>query len=186
MAQLDQENLSTFVHELDPELESKMLSIIWQIRVTARDLNEVTSKLLDVEGLSYAPYRLLTSLFYNEQCTHPDGISPSELSQQHGTTRSTISSLVRSLESMGLVERHEDQTDRRFFIVKLTPSGRALARECVAKHFEAIKSWFHNVSLQEIDMLDRLLGQLHANIYQMKSAEDIILNSYNDHSQVEY
>lgn len=42
--------------------------------------------------------------------------------------RSTLTSVVDRLQSKGLVERRAGEADRRSFIVKTTPKGRAVAR----------------------------------------------------------
>ncbi len=46
----------------------------------------------------------------------------------------TMSKVVKSLESIGLVERHTDPDNRRIVWVSLTPKGRAMQEE-MGEHF---------------------------------------------------
>ena len=53
-------------------------------------------------------------------------VTPSELAQIENVKRPTATRIVARLEEQGLVERTSDPSDRRSFLVGITPEGRAL------------------------------------------------------------
>jgi DNA-binding MarR family transcriptional regulator len=53
-------------------------------------------------------------------------LTPSELAQIENVKRPTATRIVARLEEQGLVERTADPSDRRSFLVGITPAGRAL------------------------------------------------------------
>jgi DNA-binding MarR family transcriptional regulator len=67
------------------------------------------------------------------------------LSHEAGLEKGSLTTVVDSLEALGLVLRERDEDDRRSFIIKPTPSGSRLA--------ERINALFR-------DHLDSLFGQL--------------------------
>ncbi|NIS39166.1 MarR family transcriptional regulator, partial [Candidatus Saccharibacteria bacterium] len=94
------------------------------MRHVAHGLRQVGENSLAAADMSYARYRLLLGLFFSAEIEGREGLNPSEISERQGTSRNTISSLIRDLEDEGLIERLLDQDDRRKFIIRLTPSGR--------------------------------------------------------------
>ena len=53
-------------------------------------------------------------------------LTPSELAGRERIQRPTATRLIARLEETGLVDRTQDPTDRRSFVVALTPAGREL------------------------------------------------------------
>ncbi len=53
-------------------------------------------------------------------------LTPSELAQIENVKRPTATRIVARLEEQGLVERTSDPSDRRSFLVGITPAGSAL------------------------------------------------------------
>jgi len=51
----------------------------------------------------------------------------SELHERFGHRRSTLTSVLDRLEQRALITRNNDPTDRRSFVVNLTPKGRSVA-----------------------------------------------------------
>jgi DNA-binding MarR family transcriptional regulator len=89
-----------------------------------------------------------------------DGLNPSEISAAQGTSRNTISSLIRSLEKDGYIERHLDSDDRRRFNIRLSEAGREIAFEHEHNHFQLIANLFSVLTPQEIETLSTLLQKL--------------------------
>ena len=81
-------------------------------------------------GVSPAEGHLLTYL--RRYAPAPVG----ELARVFGTKQSTLTSILDRLERDGLLRRAPNPTDRRSFLLRLTPKGRSLAarlqRELVA------------------------------------------------------
>ena len=66
----------------------------------------------------------LTAALATVECKGP--ITPSELASVENIKRPTATRIVARLEEQGLVQRTSDPTDRRSFLVGITPQGRTL------------------------------------------------------------
>jgi DNA-binding MarR family transcriptional regulator len=116
---------------------------------------------LAAAGLSWAKLRLLMHLAKQELASGR-GVLPSELSQMQDISRNTVSALISSLETDGLVARHLHAQDRRKWIICLTPRGHEVLDAQLGAHFEFIHRCFGVFSLRERDMLSTLLRRLGA------------------------
>lgn len=67
-----------------------------------------------------------------------DEMSQTELARRLGLEKSTVSRLAAKLENRGWVDRQRDETNRRFYRLRLTPCGHTTAqdigRELRAQH----------------------------------------------------
>ena len=80
--------------------------------------------MLDALGLTYPQYLVLHALW--EQ----DGRTVGAIAERLGLESSTITPLVKRLESAGLVTRARNPDDERQVQVRLTPRGRKIRDEC--------------------------------------------------------
>lgn len=149
-----------FTRRLNPDADPQLLQLTWQLRRAARLVYQRSEDSLGSAGLSFAQYRILMHLLYSEQTEERDGLHPSQISDRHGTSRNTISALLRSLESAGLVRREQDKEDRRRFLICLTEEGRRLVRRHAKRHIDGVNAIFANLSRGEIDSLAEILQRL--------------------------
>ncbi|GAP16139.1 transcriptional regulator [Longilinea arvoryzae] len=125
------------------------------------------SRLLDNQlgedmELSGPRWRLLLRLFMEEQAGITGGLTPTDLSRSQRVTKNTISSLLRGLESQGLIQRALDANDLRAFRIQLTPAGRDYLRTNAPRRLDAINRMLDVLEPDEYDELTRLLNILHA------------------------
>ena len=149
-----------FVRSLNPDIDPNTVRLMDRYLLVFHGLHRVGANSLVSSGLSFAKYRLLLGLMYSETMDDLAELNPSEISRRQGTSRNTISSLIRDLESEGLVERRLDQNDKRRFNIRLTGSGRELVVRYAADHFQAIASCFGTLCDEEKEVLDQLLTKL--------------------------
>jgi DNA-binding MarR family transcriptional regulator len=71
---------------------------------------------------------VLLMFLHHHQCPKSLGLQPSELGDMLRLTRPTVTTLVNSLEEEGLVERINDDEDRRVVFVRPTNEGAALVQ----------------------------------------------------------
>lgn len=76
------------------------------------------------------------------------------------TKSATVTQMIASLESDGLVERSENLADGRSTLVKLTPRGRSLLREAMTLHHRNIESAMHGLASGKRQTLFDLLLKL--------------------------
>ena len=91
-------------------------------------------------------------------------LSPTELSRLQLVTKNTISSLLRSLEEQGLIERTLDVKDRRQFQIHLTDEGRDLIRASTPEHVIYLNQLAGDLTPDEITQLDELLHKLRVSL----------------------
>jgi DNA-binding MarR family transcriptional regulator len=84
----------------------------------------------------------------------------SELSKRMMVTTGNVTGITDQLEAEGLVRREVDPSDRRSFVVKLTPEGRRLFGEMAAVHEGWVIELFEGLSSEEKETLYALLGKL--------------------------
>lgn len=70
----------------------------------------------------------------------PEGLKMSQLSQHLVVSNGNVTGVVEKLVGEGLLERTNVETDRRAFLVRITPKGRILMDEMTARHRE----WVHD------------------------------------------
>lgn len=91
---------------------------------------------------------------------HPEGLKMKELSQRLMVTGGNVTGITDQLVAEGLVERVGVEGDRRAFLVRLTPDGRAAFERMAVEHEQWIVQAFEGLSTRELDQLHRLLGKV--------------------------
>lgn len=148
------------VEELSPKTDPMAIRLMDELRQVGYLLHRVNEQSVASSGLSFAKYRLLIDLLYRERMEDRCEMNPSEISERQGTTRNTVSALIRDLEDEGLVERSLDQADRRRFNIRLTSSGRERVLAHASDHLQAITRCFDALGQDEKVELGRLLAKL--------------------------
>ena len=90
-----------------------------------------------------------------------------EIQRQLGLAHSTVTGLVDTLYTRGLVERHNDPNDRRVVIVRPTERGVQEVAHLRAKRVEHLSAaWPAHISSSELstcsDLIERLAHALSA------------------------
>nr|5DD8_A Chain A, Transcriptional regulator, MarR family [Deinococcus radiodurans]5DD8_B Chain B, Transcriptional regulator, MarR family [Deinococcus radiodurans] len=114
-------------------------------------------------GLNAAGWDLLLTLY---RSAPPEGLRPTELSALAAISGpSTSNRIVRLLEK-GLIERREDERDRRSASIRLTPQGRALVTHLLPAHLATTQRVLAPLSAQEQRTLEELAGRMLAGLEQ--------------------
>ncbi|MCO5195274.1 MAG: MarR family transcriptional regulator [Anaerolineae bacterium] len=158
-----------FSQELSPETNPEVIRLMGQLRMVSHSLYVSSEQNLSESGLSYAQYRILVSLLYNEMIEGNPTLNPSEISHMQGTSRNTVSALIRSLEEAALIVRELDADDRRKFNIRLTDAGRDLVREHSAEHFHLLDQVFTVLAPDEMETLTSLLERISEAIYNVRA-----------------
>ncbi|HZD11084.1 MAG TPA: MarR family winged helix-turn-helix transcriptional regulator [Candidatus Binatia bacterium] len=158
----------SFVQSVTPDVNPGAVHLMDEMRLIAHTLYQIGELSVTTTGLSYAKYRLLMGLYLKEKLEDRCEMNPSEISEQQGTSRNTISALIRDLEEDGLLERSLDQEDRRKFNIQLTEEGRRLVHDHVRNHFRTIAGCFSVLDQDEKETFSRLLAKLRSSVYQAR------------------
>src|SRR4051794_6097209 len=77
-------------------------------------------------------------------------MSPSQLGDRLIVTRATVTGVVESLARRGFVQRTPSTTDRRSYLVEITPSGLAVLQQLRTLVHENEKSWLADLSDEQV------------------------------------
>jgi DNA-binding MarR family transcriptional regulator len=86
----------------------------------AQAMQQVYKALLDPLGLTYPQFLVLSALWQD------DGRTVGEICAALGLETSTVTPVVKRMESAGLVQRARDDDDERRVFVWLTPAGQQM------------------------------------------------------------
>jgi DNA-binding MarR family transcriptional regulator len=150
-----------FIRTIHPELDARAVRLMDEMRLVSHSVYQIYESSLAETGLSAAQFRVLMILLYCEHSGETGGLNPSEISHQQGTSRNTISALIRGLEDDDLVERQLDAHDRRKFKIMLTEAGRELVMGHGTFHMRAAGEIFSALSAEEMETLSDLLKKLN-------------------------
>lgn len=123
----------------------------------ATDMENYTEQVLAPYNLSGGRFMLLFLLR-----DAPQGLIPSEISNQVGVTQATISGLINGLEKQELVRRETHEKDGRSFVIKLTEKGDALLREIFPQWNPRMTAYWMQFSPEERQLMKQLFGKLAA------------------------
>lgn len=91
---------------------------------------------------------------------HAPNSSQRELGDALEMDRSTIADLAARLERHGLVEREQDQTDRRRYVLRLTPLGKSELERLQPLAAEVEQALTQSLSASQLKQLHTLLYAL--------------------------
>lgn len=134
---------------------------------SARSLTVALGRRLANSGVSFAQYLVLVRLWR----AAPRPIAQSELAADLAVERSSMSTLLSSLEQVGLVRRASDTVNTRRLLVSLTERGRALEQPVLetVDAFEA--ELVAGLGEEELGTLRSLLERLQARAGELRAIE---------------
>ena len=156
--------LMIVIQDMNPDIEPEALDLMDRMRQVSHSLRQIGETSLTAAGMSYARYRLLLGLFFSSKIDGVEGLNPSEISERQGTSRNTISSLIRELEDEVMIDRQLDKADRRKFKIMLTDEGQQLVQEHASKHMRMVAQCFDSLTAEEKQQLRHILDKVAANL----------------------
>lgn len=168
--QLKRERFLRYIQDRYPEINPQSARLMDEMRMVSHLLHQMSESSLAESGLSYAQYRILFMLHFAEE-TDSCGMTPSEISDRQGTSRNTISSLIRTLEDDGLIMRHLDADDRRKFNILLTEAGRDVVMEQAKQHMLMVDTIFEILDPVEMKTLSDLLHKVNDHAIALREAK---------------
>ncbi len=99
------------------------------------ELSEALDRFLATHGLLQGRWWVLILLMRKDDFTS----IPSELAEKAGVSRATMSGLINGLLRDGLVERQDDDKDRRSYSIRLTAKGQDKLDEVMPDYYSRVK-----------------------------------------------
>ena len=121
--------------------------------------SEIRSRLRCEFGTTLPRFDLMAQLERN-----PAGLRMTELSRRMMVTSGNITGITDQLVDEGLVRREPDASDRRAFVVRLTPAGRRLFDRMAAAHESWIVELFAGLAPADMQRTYALLAKLKGHV----------------------
>jgi MarR family transcriptional regulator for hemolysin len=109
-------------------------------------------------------------------CAEEGETSAGKLARAMGRDKGKITRFVDRLETSGLLTRKSDPRDHRLSIIKATSRGRRVVPHLKMRFEEVRSQFFEGVLNVDIDKLETVLSQLHANaerLCEVKPHKDV-------------
>jgi DNA-binding MarR family transcriptional regulator len=128
--------------------------------------DEVRRRLRATFGVSLGRFDYLAQLYRH------GGLKMRDLSRYLMVTGGNVTSLTDELEREGLVQRESIETDRRAWIVRLTPQGRRTFETMAKQHEEWILELFEGFEPSALQQLYTHLGELRVRLVHNKDVAE--------------
>jgi len=120
---------------------------------------------LKKRGIAFKHYFYLRTLF------EEDGISQVELSERVGMERATVTSVLDTLETLGVVVREAHPSDRRKTNVFLTPKGRRMRGDLLEAVNIANRIALKGISAADFEQCRRTIATMIANVEEYEARD---------------
>lgn len=114
-------------------------------------------------GISLARFDYLAQLH-----RHPQGLKMKDLSRGLMVTGANVTGLTDELEQEGMVTREVSSTDRRAWLVRLTPGGRSGFERMAAEHEQWVLELFGGLDAATVRRLYEDLGTLRVDLVRQR------------------
>lgn len=118
-----------------------------------------------LSNLSSAQIRILKALWVQ------DDIPVWHLAQQVALDRSTLSLSLKRMEQNHLIQRREDDADKRVVRIRLTEQGNACRLACREAADELISILYRGIEQEKIELFTQVLQQVLKNITALDELE---------------
>lgn len=150
-----------------PTLDPEAVYAFATVHAVGVELESAVRTSLSKRGISEGRLRILGILL-----DRPEAATHSELADESGVTKGTITGLVDGLERDGYVQRLPDEQDRRVTRIQLTPAGQAYLDEILPGHLSRLARLMAGLTPAEQRMLVELLRKVHAGLPALLEDED--------------
>lgn len=90
-----------------------------------------------------------------------DHIKVSDISDELGLPRPSVTKTIKDMESLGFVEKKAVENDRRVVQIKITAAGRDLVDEYVDRYFGGLSAQLDEISDRDADIMIKTIEKLY-------------------------
>jgi DNA-binding MarR family transcriptional regulator len=136
-------------------------------RLAAEVSAALSSEYQERYGLDITEWRVLATLGFRD-----DACSAQYIAHCTRTHKSTISRAVTALMTRQLVERVENQDDRREFVLRMTRKGKALYEELIPRLKRKEQEMMSCLSARERREFASMLGKIERSLDLVQTSKD--------------
>lgn len=119
-------------------------------------------------GMPLPRWRILICLYQEDGC-----LSQKQLVRLLRIDPAAVTRQLKSIESLGLIERFTDEQDNRLTNVRLSPAGRELVEATLPRRRRLVEAMLQDFSDQDLNQLITLLGKWESAL--LKAADKDLL-----------
>jgi DNA-binding MarR family transcriptional regulator len=146
-----------------PDLDPSAKHVTGRVVRLAAAFQEAAGELYADLGITGSDYGILAPL---RRAGPPYELTPTELARHRMITSGGTTAAIDRVERQGLVERVPNPADRRGSLVRLTPEGKRVMDEAMARHAESEHRMVAALTGKERDQLAGLLRKLVRSLEQ--------------------
>lgn len=121
--------------------------------------DEIRRRLRTHSDISLARFDYMAQLH-----RYPQGLKMGELSRYLMVTGGNVTGLTDELTREGLVSRESSPTDRRAWLLRLTPKGKKAFEKMAEQHNQWVDELFEGLDHDTIELMHQHLGQLRVHL----------------------
>ena len=140
-----------------PVVDVRPMGVVGRISRVSRLLETGIKPTFDAAGLQRSEFDLLATL---RRSGEPYRLTAGQLVSSMMVSPASITVRVDGLVAKGLVTREVDPANRRSVLVTLTPAGRRLVTELVARHVARERELLASLTDRELSQLAGLLRKV--------------------------
>ncbi|HEV7860512.1 MAG TPA: MarR family transcriptional regulator [Pyrinomonadaceae bacterium] len=138
------------------------MELLFNLVYTYDVMESRLARKLGAHGLSLSAFNVLMILSRSGQ----EGCALHKLSNLLVVSRANITGLVRCLVDKGLIERVEDERDRRVRIARITKRGEKLLETVLPGYYLMVRKMLGGISKEENRALNNLLARMRKSVQQ--------------------
>jgi DNA-binding MarR family transcriptional regulator len=144
----------------------------WQAELSISRLFRTSIRLQTAFDRCFSPFGMTAQeASVLVHCAEEGETSAGKLARVMGRDKGKITRFVDRLEASGFVSRRNDSRDHRLLIIKATSKGLRFAPQLKTRFEEVRSQFFEGVLNVDIDKLETVLSQLHANAERLCEAK---------------
>jgi DNA-binding MarR family transcriptional regulator len=154
------DSIETFLHQWKaerPDLDPWPFGILGRTQRISAKLQARALTWLEPLGLTWESFSLLAAL---RRSGPPYELRPTEIYKESLLSSGAITNRIDKVEKEGWVKRYDSPGDRRGVIVRLTPSGKAIADKAIEVHFKQLGAQLSGISKKDRQLVLELLKKV--------------------------
>lgn len=149
-----------------PDLDVSPMEIIGRILRVSRRIDSALDVIFRQFGLDFGLFDVLATL---RREGPPYQLPPSDLNRWCMLTSGAMTKRLDRLETLGLIMRKRDPTDRRGVLIELSATGLALVDQVIIKHLENERGILEPLTTKQRTELGALLRPLLLHLEQTET-----------------
>lgn len=156
---LEQNQDSGYEGRLSPKDPASLRLWLRLMTYTKQIEDEIRRRLRANFDISLARFDYMAQLY-----RYPTGLKMGELSRYLMVTGGNVTGLTDELSREGLVSRESSPTDRRAWLLRLTPKGKSTFELMAKQHNQWVAELFEGLDHDTIELVHQHLGQLRVHL----------------------